>query len=362
LINEKGIVDSGADMKPISNFQVLGPLLLLSFSTIAQAHHSFFGRFDREAMIEIEGVVTQIQWRNPHAVFALRTEGAPTAEWEVETASASLLNRLGVSRDMINVGDRIRLAGYPPVGEEREIYARHVLLSDGRELLLDSRIQPRWADRAVGEASILTRLEGDSSRPDLGIFRVWTLIRSGPRLFPEVVDPNFDINVYPMTSSARAALAAFDRLADNPTQNCAPKGMPTIMEQPYPIEFVQLDDGNLLMHIEEYDLVRTIYMNSSTAPPAPGPSLLGYSTGRWDGENLVVTTNRISWPYFSQLGIPQSAGSEIVEYFIPMADGSRLDYRLAVVDEENFTEPVVLENYWIWVPETQRLPYECAVD
>ena len=101
-------------------------------------------------------------------------------------------------------------------------------------------------------------------------------------------------------------------------------------------------------------------MDPRTTPSPPAPSLLGFSAGRWDGETLVVTTNRLSWPYFDQLGIPQSEQSEIVERFTPMPDGSRLDYDLTVTDPENFTKPVVLRNYWIWVPETRRLPYECA--
>ena len=323
------------------------------------AHHSFFGRFDRTAMLEVEGEITGIDWRNPHIFLTVRATEDASLVWEVESASASLLQRMGIDRDMLAAGDRIRIAGYPPVTERREIYARHMMLADGRELLLDSRIQPRWTNRAVGQLSILNRTEGDGSRPELGIFRVWTLIRSGPRLFPEVVDPSFDINTYPMTASARAALAAFDRVADNPTRGCAPKGMPTIMEQPYPIEFVQREDGNIALHIEEYDLLRLIYMDPDAAPSVPPPSLLGHSLGRWEGETLVVTTNRISWAYFDQLGIPQSAQSEIVERFTPTPDGSRLDYLLTVTDPVNFTEPVRLRNYWIWVPETRRLPYEC---
>jgi hypothetical protein len=323
----------------------------------ADAHHSFFGRFDRTRMIEIEGTVTEVSWRNPHTVF--RVDSGDT-EWEVELSSATLLGRLGIERSMIQPGDTVRFAGFPPVTERREVYARHALLENGRELLFDSRIEPRWKREAIGAQSILTRTEGDSSRPDLGIFRVWTLIRSGQRLFPEVVDPSFDIDSYPMTESARAALAAFDRIRDNPTRNCAPKGMPTIMEQPYPIEFEQLENGELLLHIEEYDLVRRIHMGNETSNGGER-TLLGFSRGRWEGETLVVTTTNVDWPYFDQLGIPQSDRSVLVERFTPMQSGARLDYELTVNDPVNFTVPVVLKNYWIWVPETVRVPYECTV-
>ena len=69
-----------------------------------------------------------------------------------------------------------------------------------------------------------------------------------------MTDPTVDINAYPLTPAARAQLAEFDRSTDNPTANCVPKGMPTIMEAPYPIEFVRQDGGDILLKLEEYDL------------------------------------------------------------------------------------------------------------
>jgi hypothetical protein len=336
---------------------------IIGFAHAVSAHHSFLGRFDRRTLAEIEGRIVAKVWRNPHAYFTLRVSGAngSVVDWDLETSSISLMQRLGVTSDMLEVGDTVRIAGYPPLGEQREMYARHILLSDGRELLVDINLESRWANRTVGPGSPLEVREGDGSRPELGIFRVWTLIRDGPRLFPEVVDPTFDVQSYPMTDRARAALAAFDLATENPTDDCVPKGMPTIMEQPYPIEFVALDDGDVLLRIEEYDLERHIHMAGFEAP-LPAPSPLGLSVGVWDGDALVVTTTRVDWPFFSQIGIPQTADVVIVERFAPTPDGARLDYRLTVTDPAVFTQPVVLENYWIWVPEIEILSYDCAVN
>jgi hypothetical protein len=329
----------------------------------AHAHHSFLGRFDRQSIAEIEGVVIDKTWRNPHGYMTLRVTGpdGQTTDWELETSSFSLMRRLGITSDMVDVGDRIRIAGYPPVGDKREMYVRHMLLEDGRELLLDINLEPRWANRTVGDRSRLAVRDGDPSRPDLGIFRVWMLIRDGPRLFPEVVDPTFDVQSYPMTDWARSELAAFDLATENPTNDCRPKGMPTIMEQPYPIEFRKLDDGNISLLLEEYDLERRIYMNPDDVPRNPQPSLLGLSTGQWDGRTLVVTTTHVSWPYFSQIGIPQTPDVRIVERFTPAPDGSRLDYAVTVTDPATFTEPVSLRVYWIWVPGIELLSYDCTV-
>ena len=64
----------------------------------------------------------------------------------------------------------------------------------------------------------------------------------------------------PMTEAARTALQQF-----NPTLNCVPKGMPTIMDQPFPIAFEDRE-AQILLRIEEYDIVRTIHMDREAAP------------------------------------------------------------------------------------------------
>jgi hypothetical protein len=335
-------------------------LIFVAWSGSAAAHHSFFGRFDTQRLVELEGEVTDVLWRNPHAYFSVRADGVV---WEIETSSLTVLKRMGIAEGTIRVGDRVRIAANPPAGAKKEMYARHVLLPDGRELLLNVGLEPRWSgnERAVGDESLLMARDGDASRPDLGLFRVWSHTRTIPRLFPEVTDAAVDINAYPLTAAARAQLAQFDRSTDNPTANCVPKGMPTIMEAPYPIEFVRQGNGDILLKLEEYDLTRYIYMNPGVARSSSAPGPLGDSAGRWDGATLVVTTTRISWPFFSQLGIRQSADVEIVERFTPTADGSRLDYEMTVTDAATFTRPVVLRQYWLWLPSVTLLPYECTV-
>jgi hypothetical protein len=334
--------------------------VLLALPTAAAAHHSFFGRFDTQQLVELEGEVTEMLWRNPHAYLSVRADGVV---WEVETSSLTVLKRMGIDEGTIRVGDRIRIAANPPIGAKKEMYARHVLLPDGRELLMNVGLEPRWTQgaEAVGDDSLLMAREGDASRPELGIFRVWSHTRTIARLFPEVTDPTVDINAYPLTAAARAQLEEFDRTTDNPTANCAPKGMPTIMEAPYPIQFVQLQNGDIELKLEEYDLTRPIYMNAGVARELTQPTPLGHSVGRWDGATLVVTTALISWPFFSQLGIRQSPAVEIVERFTPTADGSRLDYEMTVTDPATFTRPVVLRQHWLWLPNVTLLPYECTV-
>lgn len=298
----------------------------------------------------------EMGWRNPHSYFIIATtdaEGQPVT-WSVETDSISFLSRIGIRRDSIQVGDRIRVAGQAPLTARLETFATNILTASGEELLVRNRSQPRWTDRATGDPTFQRQSDGDRSRPELGLFRVWSHTDLSGLFGSRGRDPA----AYPLTQAARAAVQRFDPVTDNPTRNCTPKGLPTIMEQPYPMEFVE-SGSDVVLRIEEYDTVRTIHMNQDEVPAETPASRLGYSTGRWEGSTLVVTTTRISWPWFSQNGIPQSDSSRLVERFTPTEGGSRLEYELVVTDPVNFSEPVTLTKYWLDVPGRDVLPFDC---
>ena len=70
-------------------------LALAALPGAAAAHHSFFGRFDTQTLVELEGEVTDVLWRNPHAYFSVRADGVV---WEIETSSLTVLKRMGIER------------------------------------------------------------------------------------------------------------------------------------------------------------------------------------------------------------------------------------------------------------------------
>ena len=85
--------------------------LFAAFSTAA--HHAGTGLYDRNTVGEVEGEITSIFWRNPHVRFGLSLQGENGQDeaWEVEFGSVNTVQRLGVSRDSINVGDQITVSG-----------------------------------------------------------------------------------------------------------------------------------------------------------------------------------------------------------------------------------------------------------
>ena len=314
------------------------------------AHHAFV-EFDRGQVIEVEGEVVSVLWANPHIRFSIRStdESGTETIWSVEGSSLSILSRMGITRDFITPDESIRVAGSPARNGAPRMTVSNALVG-GREIVLGSRSAPRWEETAVGTEHNL--MSGGTVSDNATIFRVWTTDGDDPHSNT----PGFWPDDYPLTEAARIAQSQWVPIAGS---ECEPKGMPTIMEQPYPIQFVQ-DGADVVLRMEEYDTVRMIHMGDTEPAEAPARSLLGYSQGRWEDSTLVVETSAIDWAYFDKEGIPQGDAMSIVERFTPSEDGSRLEYAMTVTDSEVFTGPVSLERHWVWRPGEVIRPYDCT--
>ncbi len=309
------------------------------------AHHSP-SNYDLGQVIEIEGEITRVLWRNPHVRFWVMTAGGSAAEalWEVQATPVVHLTREGISRDLLNVGDTVRVAGAPARRAANEMLPFNVLLPGDREFVLDADAEPRWSDDTI------RRTHGPAAASDasLGIFRVW----SGQGGFTE--------ERFTLTDDARSVAEEMAQLPwDTVLDGCNPKGMPEIMAQPNPIEFIQQGD-DIQIHLEEYDTVRVISMGPEPGTEASTPKLLGHSVGEWEGDTLAVTTTGIDYPWFRQSGIPQSPAIEVIERYTVNDDGSILEMVLTATDPETFVGPAVLTKSWTWRPGLEVLPFECA--
>ena len=343
--------------------RLLGCLAVALCSSGALGHHSAGVYFDVDAVIELSGEVAEAVWRNPHVYFTV--QAADGESWNVESNSVSILRRMGLTEGLVNAGDRVQIAGWPGRQRENRVFALNMLLPDGVELRLWPGMAARWSDDPMGAAGAMAA-DGESTPSSLGIrndiFRVWSSNMANPASFPLFLDVAGAAPEYPLTEAAIAARATWDPAANNPYLTCEPVGMPRIMGQPYPMEFI--DEGErIVLRIELYDVVRTIHMQGEQSAADESPlTPQGYSRGTWEGGTLVVRTNRLGWPYFDQSGIPQSPAAELLERFTPSANGTRLQYTLTVTDPATFTEPVTLEKYWTWRPDAEVRPFECNAE
>jgi len=328
-------------------------------SLAAAAHHSS-SEYDESQVVEVQGEVVDVFWRNPHVVVKVATEqNGQQAVWELEGSSVSGLRRRGLSSEVLSVGDHVRVAGFPSTQQPLHMSLNHLLLPNGQELVIRYASGPRWNAREAfpgGERSFDPARVAAAREQAHGIFRVWTWGREEPGWWFFS-----DAERFPLTETALAGLQSYDEVRDNPVRKCIAPGMPATMGNPYPLRFVQVDPSTIEIREEEFDRVRTIHLNADPAADVE-PSPLGYSVGHWENDRtLVIKTNRIDAPYFNRVGVRQSEAVEVDERFEVSVDGSRLDYNLVVIDPATLTEPWAWHAHWIWVPGEEVGKYECAV-
>ncbi len=305
-------------------------------STTSQAHHSQ-SYFSKE-FSKLEGEIIKLDWRNPHIRFDLLTRNDQGQEEirRIETNSIYYLERAGVTKDRINVGDQVVVGGYASIKAGGEFLAANMLLADGQTAeFIRVAVTEQFNDQLV-----------DAAAENKGIFRIWSIPQMNDR---KVVTPLNDLGL--------AKKAEFD-LLDNFTSTCELVGMPRIMWYPHPYAFEDRGD-TILMRTEMYDAERVIHMNQ-TMPENPEPSIMGYSVGRWQDGDLVVHTKAIDWEYYDTQGSPQSNQIEVFERYSLSEDQTRLDYHIESTDPVYFTDTATIDGHWLALGEEIK-PYGCEV-
>jgi hypothetical protein len=336
--------------------------------TAALAHHSYT-EYDDTRTVEIEGKLVDVQWQNPHA--RIRVEVASAAglvTWDIESSPLNYLRRMQVPLEVYRLGSTVKVAGWPSKRSDVRMYGTNLLSSDRQETVL-FRSQPRWRDTAHAYGSTETATADTSANVPDTMFHVWVSAAND-------TDRNNGTNrnrwvsvskgsdgketeaPLSLTEAAKQVAATFNPTEETTAVGCKPKGMPYLMSNPAPIEFIDREDV-ILLRLEEYDTVRTIHMSANGGEDAP-KTLLGYSTGRWEGNTLVVDTSRISSPYLNNRGVPLGSEARLVERFTLSADRNRLDYELTVTDPEMLIGLARLKRSWVWRPHEQVLPFNCT--
>ena len=120
--------------------------LLVAFA--AAAHHSAVA-YDQTVFVEIEGTVTEYRWGHPHVYLSVETAG-PGGErvtQEIEAGPATQLLPRGVTRDLLRVGDRVKVRANPNRrGAGRIVLGTELTTSDGSRFPLHARALRPSAD------------------------------------------------------------------------------------------------------------------------------------------------------------------------------------------------------------------------
>ncbi len=125
-------------IQPLS--AIAGGLLVCLVVVPALAHHSFAAEFDINRPIELEGVVTRMEFSNPHSWLHLEvtTDSGETQQWQVEGGAPNALIRRGWNRNSIPAGIRVHVEGFQARDRSYRASGREITLPDGSSLFMGS--------------------------------------------------------------------------------------------------------------------------------------------------------------------------------------------------------------------------------
>jgi hypothetical protein len=149
-------------------------------------------------------------------------------------------------------------------------------------------------------------------------------------------------------------------LTRDPEVRCYLPGIPRATYMPYPFQILQTHNNEILMAYEYASASRVVKMGKTEPPPVD--SWMGQSTGRWEGDSLVVDTigfNDQTW--FDRSGNFHSEALHVVERFT-FVNPNILDYQATIEDPKVFTRPwkIQLPLYRRQDKNVQLLEFKCV--
>lgn len=104
------------------------------------AHHSFAAQYDSSKPVTLTGVVTKVEWTNPHARFYINVKAADgtVTHWNLELASPNYLKRAGWSSTSLKEGDEVTIEGSLARSGANMANAASVTFADGRRVFARS--------------------------------------------------------------------------------------------------------------------------------------------------------------------------------------------------------------------------------
>jgi hypothetical protein len=115
---------------------VFGGLVLFMGASPVPAHHSFAAEFSQDKPLTLKGVVTKVEFANPHIYFYIDVKDADgnTKNWAVEGGPPNVLRRQGWKKDSLKPGDNVTVQGFAAKDGSSLASASTVTLPDGQKV------------------------------------------------------------------------------------------------------------------------------------------------------------------------------------------------------------------------------------
>jgi hypothetical protein len=322
------------------------------------AHHSITAKFDDTKPATVRGIVTLVDWTNPHAHIYVNVRDAKggVTNWAVELESPLDLKASGWSEDTLHPGDGITVQGISARNGSRQVWARSVkVTATGREIFtvnhappappLSPRPVPKMAD-GTPRLGAMPGASGYWAYPS-----ATALVEDGVKVemsqygqLKNVADAS---KVAPMQPWALALYQNRQRrfLQDDPTYiNCKPPGGPRQFQQPFGVQFVEDKERQRIFELigggnHNY---RILYMDGRGHKGQVGgdddnPLYYGRAVAKWEGDTLAVDTQGFNEDFwFTNGGLPHTDQLQLLERFTRV-DFDTLKYEVTVNDPAAYT-------------------------
>jgi hypothetical protein len=317
-----------------------------AFLGCAQAHHGF-GSFDLTKDLEVAGVVTKVDFVNPHSWLYLTVVDASgeEANWRCEMRAATVLRRSGWSPEMFSPGQQVTITGSPDRNDPRSCYLSTVTWPDGTAM----NRYGQW-EKSELVARTARELRLPTGEPNIsGDWAAEQVVMSDPRgregamvplskagdVQPGAIPPGAAPipgardaspaqgqaatrafgNQIELTDAGRAAMEGLDmrKPENNPRFRCETTSIVFDWTFDGPVNRISQDGATTTLRYGQFGFTRTIHMNAAH-PANIAPSRAGHSIGRWENDVLVVDTVSFS-PGILNGFTPHSDRLHVVERF-----------------------------------------------
>jgi hypothetical protein len=119
---------------------------LLLTHGIVLAHHAYTAEFDTTKPVKLTGVVTKLEWSNPHIWIYLdvKDDKGNAANWGFSASPPGMLARRGITKNSLKIGDVLTISGHRAKDGSNNASGNIVTMADGRETLIgqDQAVNP----------------------------------------------------------------------------------------------------------------------------------------------------------------------------------------------------------------------------
>ena len=325
-----------------------------------QGHHAAGAAFMDEE-IQIEGIVSEFNFVNPHVniILSVASDDGAEISWQATAPAPVSLRRSGWSADSIEEGLYLRLTGYRS--------------RDGRPMILVEN--EHWDGGGIVE---LDPADGSVARTITATLSEVQPVPPGPPLRLSDGRPNLagswnrraSVRARDATTGNRnpplneygaSVQAAFDPVTDPTFTKCAAYGLIRLAIAPQGVQVTQYEDRVVIDY--EWGADRRVLYLDGRRPETDGKTRLGHSVARYEDDALVVETTQLLGNLTGTAGNAVGDGHTIVEMYRRVEDefGAALQMTMVITDPEYLTGPWEISWTKHYAPGYVFTEYDCRL-